>query len=209
MEVISHRGYWKTPDEKNGLVAFDRSFALGFGTETDIRDHDGRLVISHDMPIDRPMPIEVYLDSLKRKATKPLLQALNIKADGQAELLAKALAGVQHPWFVFDMSIPDTLQHLKVGNPVYARMSEYEPFPEALKSRIKGIWLDGFEGIWYSADTIRGLLDQGLGVCVVSPELHKRADYADFWRSLIPFRDHPGLSLCSDLPEEAVATIWA
>jgi len=209
MEVISHRGYWKDPSEKNEMVAFDRSFSMQFGTETDLRDHNGRIVISHDMPTGNPIPFEDFLASIQRNAKKPLLQALNIKADGQAELLAKTMAGFEHPWFVFDMSIPDTLQQLKFGNPVYARMSEYEPYPEELKPRIKGIWLDGFEGIWYSADTIKGLLDQGLEVCVVSPELHKRDDYADFWRSLNPLRDRDGLSLCSDLPEEAVATIWA
>ena len=54
IEVISHRGYWKTPEERNAPVAFERSFSLGFGTETDVRDcvRDGvsELVISHDIP---------------------------------------------------------------------------------------------------------------------------------------------------------------
>ena len=50
MEILSHRGYWKTVTEKNTIIAFKRSFNLGFGTETDIRDLNGNLVISHDMP---------------------------------------------------------------------------------------------------------------------------------------------------------------
>jgi len=41
MLVISHRGYWKELAEKNRPIAFERSFALGFGTETDIRDYKG------------------------------------------------------------------------------------------------------------------------------------------------------------------------
>ncbi|HDG1702299.1 TPA: hypothetical protein PFE33_004667, partial [Kluyvera ascorbata] len=35
--------------EKNTQTAFERSFSLGFGTETDIRDFGGELVISHDI----------------------------------------------------------------------------------------------------------------------------------------------------------------
>ena len=39
MMILSHRGYWK---EKNLPIAFERSFSLGFGTET---DYKGELVI--------------------------------------------------------------------------------------------------------------------------------------------------------------------
>lgn len=49
MIVLSHRGYWKNSLEKNKFVAFERSFSMGFGTETDIRDFNGELVISHDI----------------------------------------------------------------------------------------------------------------------------------------------------------------
>ena len=38
MQVISHRGYWKAASEKNTQTAFKRSFSLGYGTETDVRD---------------------------------------------------------------------------------------------------------------------------------------------------------------------------
>ncbi len=50
MIILSHRGYWKSEEERNQEVAFHRSFDLGYGTETDIRDIQGKLVISHDMP---------------------------------------------------------------------------------------------------------------------------------------------------------------
>ena len=49
MIILSHRGYWKDVNEKNQQVSFERSFSLGFGTETDIRDYKGELVISHDI----------------------------------------------------------------------------------------------------------------------------------------------------------------
>ena len=50
MIILSHRGYWKSEEERNQEVAFHHSFDLGYGTETDIRDIQGKLVISHDMP---------------------------------------------------------------------------------------------------------------------------------------------------------------
>lgn len=207
MEVISHRGYWKTPEEKNEMVAFDRSFSLQFGTETDVRDHNGGLVICHDMPTGNPMPYADYLASLKRNAKRPLTQAINIKADGLAVPLAEAMKDCGHPWFVFDMSIPDTIMQLKAGNPVFVRMSEYEPYPEAFEGKAKGIWLDGFDSRWFTVDTVTDLLNKGWEVCIVSPELHKRADYAEFWQALKPLKDREGLILCSDLPEDAVSAL--
>lgn len=203
MEVLSHRGYWQTADEKNELVAFARSFSLGFGTETDVRDHDGRLVIAHDAPTGEPLEFSSYLASLTAHARRPLPQAINIKADGLASLLANAMKTVAHPWFVFDMSVPDMLAHLRVGNPVYARLSEYEPFPGRLRDQVSGFWLDAFNSTWYTTDTIRSLLDSGTGVCVVSPELHGRTDAADLWAALRPLATYPNLSLCTDLPEVA------
>jgi hypothetical protein len=205
MNVLSHRGYWTAASEKNTPAAFERSFAAGFGTETDVRDHDGRLVISHDMPGADALPYAAYLDCLARRASRPLLQAINIKADGLATVLADAMKEVGHPWFVFDMSLPDTLGQLRAGNPVYLRMSEYETIPPALESRIRGVWLDAFERTWYGMDTIAALLDRGLAVCVVSPELHRRDDQAELWTALRALRGRAGLSLCTDLPEQARA----
>jgi hypothetical protein len=209
MDVLSHRGYWHADAEKNRPVAFERSFALGFGTETDVRDRDGRLVISHDMPGADALPYESYLECLAHAARRPLLQAINIKADGLATALARAMKDCIHPWFVFDMSLPDTLAQVRAGNPVYLRMSEYETIPPALEPRIRGVWLDAFERCWYDADTIRTLLDRGLHVCVVSPELHKRTDHGELWTLLRPLRDRAGLSLCTDLPEQARAHLDA
>ena len=48
MKIICHRGYWQEPSEKNSDIALRRGFSLGLGTETDIRDLNGELVISHD-----------------------------------------------------------------------------------------------------------------------------------------------------------------
>lgn len=199
MIVLSHRGYWHAPDERNTDVAFRRSFDLGFGTETDVRDLAGKLVISHDPPVGGEMPLEQYL---ALPGVSGLPQAINVKADGLAKPIGEALraAGVAD-WFVFDMSLPDTLQQIKAGNPVFVRMSEYEPTPQLL-GQAAGVWLDAFESRWWTAATIEALIDGGKRVCVVSPELHRRA-HLEAWEALRAVATLPGLMLCTDLPETA------
>ena len=198
MNVISHRGYWKTPDEKNSTAAFRRSFELGFGTETDVRDLDGALVISHDMPTRGAMGMTEFLALTGGQL--PL--ALNIKSDGLAEPLRKAMAAYDRSaWFVFDMSIPDMRMHLKAGNPVFTRISEVEQAPVWFDES-EGVWLDQFDREWFDVDLVTSLLDTGKRVCVVSSELHRR-DYSRLWKMLQPLAACDNLILCTDVPEKA------
>lgn len=207
MQVLAHRGLWLSATEKNTTKALKRGFDAGFGAETDVRDNDGQLVIAHDMPRANALPFDTYRSLLDEHAQAPLTQALNVKADGLADAIAHAMRGVRHPWFVFDMSVPDTVQQLRAGNPVYVRMSEHEPFPETLRQRVKGVWLDAFDSTWYRAELVSQLLGQGLQVCVVSPELHRRDDHLALWQALRDLRQHAGLSLCTDWPHEATQTL--
>lgn len=201
MEIISHRGWWEAPAEKNSVAAFVRSFAAGVGTETDVRDCAGRLVISHDPPSGD----ELELDELLKLAMphQPLL-ALNIKADGLAERVRACmdLHGYRR-WFVFDMSIPDTRQQLAVGNPVFVRMSEHEQAPPFL-DRAAGIWLDAFESDAWRVGALAKLREQGVAVCLVSPELHKR-DPLPLWSDLraAGLHRYERLTLCTDAPADA------
>lgn len=200
MNIISHRGYWKSSSEKNTSIAFERSFDLGFGTETDVRDYAGRLVVSHDIPGGNEISWEDFLAIHARHRDLPL--AVNIKADGLAMPLKKLMSdsGVKD-WFVFDMSIPDMRSYFQAGVQVFARMSEVEISPAWL-SAASGVWLDAFDSQWYSLSTIAELLNDGKRVCVVSPELHGR-QHDDCWNMLKPLADHPSLMLCTDYPQVA------
>jgi hypothetical protein len=200
MIVLSHRGYWHTVPEKNTEVAFRRSFSLGFGTETDVRDCAGKLVISHDMPLADAMPFGEFLAMTDSAAKLPL--ALNIKSDGLAMALKEAMQNYDRSaWFVFDMSVPDMRAHLRAGNPVFTRMSEVEN-PPAWLAESEGVWLDNFEGEWFGLETITALLSQGKRVCIVSSELHGR-DPMELWTMLLPVSGHGNLMLCTDFPERA------
>lgn len=202
MIILSHRGYWKEAMEKNLPVAFRRSFDLGFGTETDVRDVAGKLVISHDMPQGDELSLEGMLDIL---AGRDLPMAMNIKADGLAKLLTQAMTarGLTR-WFTFDMSVPETLVQLRMGLPVFTRASEYERVP-ACYEQAMGIWVDDFGANWVRPSDIRAFLADGKQVCIVSPELHQREPLT-LWHTLRldGLVGAPGLMLCTDIPEAAV-----
>lgn len=203
MIILSHRGYWKDLSEKNQPTAFNRSFSLGFGTETDIRDRNGDLVISHDMPGADAITLADMLDIL---GGRDLPLALNIKADGlgrklQSQLRARGLT----QWFTFDMSVPETVVQIGLGMPVFSRASEYERRP-VLYDQAIGIWLDGFLSDWFSPDDVAAFLQDGKRVAIVSPELHRRS-HLGLWQRLreAGLTDNPELMLCTDLPEDAQA----
>lgn len=200
MQIISHRGWWLKPEEKNTMVAFERSFSSGYGTETDVRDLDGQLVISHDMPrAESKLALEPVL-ALAQKHKVPL--ALNIKSDGLAQALHTALS--RHPeleCFVFDMSVPDMRNHLKVGNTTYTRCSDIEQQPAYIE-RASGIWLDALDTPWLDTTSIARVLSWGKPVCLVSPELHQR-DPLHLWTELRALANTTRLTLCTDLPDQA------
>lgn len=213
MKLLSHRGWWRSPAEKNTQAAFERSFSRGLGTETDVRDAAGTLVISHDMPVAPALSLQAFVGMARPHLAHPAPRAaplaINIKADGLAQPLAQAFAGAGLDWFAFDMSVPDMRHHLRVGNPVFGRMSEVERDPPWF-DQLQGIWLDGFDGVWFDAELIRALLGRGKRVCVVSPELHGR-DPGALWRLLAPLhaagREAGELMLCTDRPEQAAEAL--
>ncbi|WP_256011169.1 hypothetical protein [Desertivirga xinjiangensis] len=205
MIVISHRGYWKEPNEKNTFKAFERSFSLGYGTETDIRDYMGQLVVSHDMPTSESISVDDLFSAYKKyniEKTAPL--ALNIKADGlQLPLMTKLEEYKINNYFLFDMSIPDLKVTVEVGLKSYSRLSEFEtdlPF----YGSIKGIWLDSFVHTWYTKGILTEHLKNSKQICIVSAELHRR-DHLQQWNELlnIGIQEMENVILCTDLPEQA------
>ncbi len=202
MEIISHRGYWILPEEKNSVISFLRSFQSFYGTETDIRDYNQKLVVSHDVPNETSIIIDDFFKLYKNNKHQTL--ALNIKADGLAPFLLNKLTEYQiENYFVFDMSIPDTISYLKYGLKVMIRQSEYEKDLPFYNQSI-GIWLDSFISEWYDEELIKNHIGKGKKVCIVSSELHNR-QHLPLWKML----KETGLCfdsnviLCTDKPTEA------
>lgn len=199
MQILSHRGYWKVTEEKNQKEAFERSFDLGFGTETDLRDVKGEIVISHDMPKGNEITFEEVLQMM---AGKNLPLALNIKADGQADEIKRLLEKYNHTdYFTFDMSIPDLVFQVKKGLNAFTGISDINT--GSMLDEVSGVWLDNFNGEWYGPGYIENLLDKNKKVCVVSSDLHKRnVDWQ--WKMLKEsnlFKEED-LLICTDMPEK-------
>lgn len=203
MEIISHRGYWLDVKEKNLPIAFQRSFDLNFGTETDLRDFDGDIVISHDIADKNAITLENFFEIYIKTGQSTAL-ALNIKSDGLQKLLKAKLDHFKiSNYFVFDMSIPDMIGYYNEDINFFSRQSEYEPNP-VFYDNCKGIWLDAFESIWYNYTLILEHLNNNKEVAIVSPELHKR-DFIEFWDLLKSNKIHQmeRVLLCTDFPEKA------
>lgn len=201
MKIISHRGCWNSPSEKNTYQAFRASFDAGFGTELDVRDSNGTLLISHDMPSGNEMKFSDLLDLMDGRN---LLLAINIKADGLALDILNLLDKYSHTnYFTFDMSIPDLFFQYSTGINCYCGISDICPTPPLFPT-YNGIWLDSFHSQWYSRRDLDSIVEKYKRVCIVSEDLHRR-DTKKQWelvRSLDNFHSSD-LVLCTDKPKEA------
>lgn len=211
MDILAHRGLWDQPHDKNSLQALRNALTQGFGVETDIRDHLGRLVISHDPPAPGSTHPELsQLLNIYRELGSGAILALNIKSDGLHTLLQTEIerAGIAADrYFVFDMAPPDALGYLRRQMPCYTRESEIEPAP-AFLDQAAGVWLDCLIEDWIDDARILGHLESGRRVALVSPELHGREPYRawQIWRQAARNwrgRGKAGLALCTDRVIEA------
>jgi hypothetical protein len=130
--------------------------------------------------------------------------ALNIKADRLQVPLQSLLIdfGVEN-YFVFDMSIPDTLEYLKKKFCVFSRQSEYEPNP-CFYQDVSGIWANYFQQEWFDKSVVLNHIKYRKKVCFVSPELHGRM-HLPLWSQLknLPVIKTDYLMLCTDYPNQA------
>jgi hypothetical protein len=205
MEILAHRGMWVEKDQRNTMQALIKGLDAGYGIETDVRDLNGRLVISHDMPGIDSAPLDDLLRYYSDGQFSSTL-ALNIKADGLQNKLHQLLQDYQiRQYFVFDMSIPDTLGYISREMKTFIRRSEVEYHPELTK-RAQGVWLDELIEPWIDAETIVQELNRTQAVCIVSGELHGRAhrfQWDQIRRVIDLMSQSDKLMICTDFPEEA------
>lgn len=210
MIILAHRGWWLEADEKNSMAAFERAFRAGYGVELDVRDLAGQLVIAHDPAVAGAIPFDDVLD-LYASYGAPGRMAVNIKADGLAQMIAAAALRLDlaERVFVFDASVPDLKSYLPTGLRVFTRYSEVEPIP-AFYDVCQGVWVDSFTVAPASIERAISYLDQGKQVALVSPELHKRPHekvWSDWSAAIEAFGGTSAamgrLMICTDFPEDA------
>lgn len=205
MKILAHRGYWNADIADNSPLALKKALRDGYGFESDVRDHDGKLVISHYVADSGSQELAEVLQWLA-ECQNQLCFAINIKADGLGEMLRELLREKHiENYFTFDMSIPQMIEYKNLGLVFFTRQSEVEEHPVLYKDAA-GVWVDGFFGDeWITEGLLSGHIDCGKKICIVSPELHKR-DHLDFWNRLKGYRvDWSRVMLCTDYPDEAKA----
>lgn len=228
LKFIEHRTGWcenisdfENKTLQNTAQGFVNSFSRGNGVETDLRDLKGEIVISHDMPNGSEITFEEMLKIYNEHNCKGVL-ALNVKCDGmQAKIKALLDQYRIENYFMFDMSIPDTLGYLELGIRSFARDSEHEVNPRIsspiIYSKSQGIWLDQFmpgapSRVTY--DLMKEYLDEGKELAIVSPELHPwgrdsnklyLAAWAVYKEVFVNMTDEElsRISLCTDFPVQA------
>ena len=209
--ILAHRGFWSARSEMNTEAAFRKALENGFGIETDIRDLDGKIVISHDPPISGQHQTLVFEDFVnicgEYDPTLPI--ALNVKSDGLQRSLQQSIGKSSLNNFVlFDMSIPDLVQAYNADLPFLTRCSELEKSFE-LVAFAKGIWVDELTQPWLNDNAWHDLAQYGKALYFVSPELHNR-DHIARWADLFAWQARSRISiyLCTDFPDSAAQFFW-
>lgn len=177
--LLAHRGLWEVRAAMNTPDALVQAAISGFSIETDLRDSQGTLLISHDPPSSggRYTSASDLLPQIVQSRSRGTL-ALNVKADGLVQLAQPIQAHLSN-WnvFYFDMSWPQTLSFVRSGLPVALRVSEYEPLNHSLFARLGipvRVWLDAFEDDWWLGRPEIDALGRQGQVAIVSPEIHGR-----------------------------------
>lgn len=204
LNILAHRGLWHGQEEKNTLEALGNAISHGFGIETDIRDYQGKLVISHNMATQDCPELKKFFKNYADRGCKEWL-ALNVKADGLQHQLAELLEEYRIcNYFLFDMSIPEMVATKRVHMNFFTRHSDIE-HECVLYDDADGVWLDCFyEENWIAAPAIERHLADGKLIAVISPEIHG-FDYIPLWRTMREegLSGNRSVMLCTDKPEEA------
>lgn len=199
MKIIAHRGFWETEEEKNTLTALKRAIECGFGFETDFRDCNGKVIVSHNPPRgDEITADEVFMMYREVNSDKPL--AIDIKADGLQDMLLELFNKYDiYNYFLVDMSVCDTIPYINKRLRIASRSSEFEPTLPFYKDSVV-VWIDYFDGRASIIEEMEKYIRDGKIPCVVSPELHG-LPYENMWKALKSLRGE--FYLCTDYPDKA------
>ena len=192
--ILAHRGEWDQEVPANSAASLRDAILHGFGIETDIRDQNSEIVISHD-----PCTEKKY-ERFEQFLTQESRIAINIKSDGLVPMLEPMRNLItSSKSFVFDCSFPELLKFKRAGIPHAIRISEFE---RELYWEPNYIWLDAFESDWWLEDAATLRMIEKIPTVIVSPELHKR-DFSKVWNKVLMLRSSGlEISVCTDFPNE-------
>ncbi len=206
MKIIAHRGFWTSESHMNSMESLLSAIEMGYSVETDLRDKNQEIVVSHDPPDNSCFLFSEFLEmAVELPKFKNIFLALNIKCDG----IGKKLFSVLNKFdalknsFLFDMSVPEhfLLTSIFPKENLCSRISDIEHYP-VLYDESKWLWVDSFKRDWLDENLLVNHIKKNKYVVVVSPELHKR-DHFQFWSFLANTSVASKIFLCTDKPKEA------
>jgi hypothetical protein len=192
--ILAHRGEWDSNVSPNSAASILNALNHGFGVETDIRDLNGELVISHNPCIGSNFESFLNYLSLNNRF------AINVKSDGLLDFFGKRGEVINESGsFVFDCSFPELLKYKRAGVAHAIRISEFE---KDLPWDPNFIWLDAFDSDWWLNDLSIMKIIERIPTIVVSPELHGR-NKTEVWKHVLDLRSQGiEISICTDFPTE-------
>lgn len=203
--VLAHRGLWSNPREQNSFDALLKAIEMGFGVETDIRDLNREIVISHDPPTGDELQLDHFLEAASELENGTIL-ALNVKSDGLMSLIDPNVFDILPKGsFFFDMSGPEALRYHRADLPTATRLSEFEGMPNlraAGNKNCETIWLDSFHSDWWVDVVPDELVPDGCTAYIVSPELHGREPGLAWERLKERDWKRKTVGICTDLAVE-------
>lgn len=203
MKIIAHRGFWTDESEKNSMRAFRKAIDEKYGIETDVREYNGSLVLSHDIANSSSVLCTELFEYYKNKKSNSVL-ALNVKEDGIQSSLKDILKEYEiTEYFMFDMSIPEMVVYDRMGFRFFSRHSDIEILP-VMYDKAEGIWVDAFFNDWDMVESVQNHLKAGKLVSLISPEIHGK-DKTLIWKEIVDcnINDNDNFFLCTDYPGEA------
>lgn len=166
-----------------------------YGIEFDVRDSQGRMIITHD-PFTDGIDLDVFL---KYVGNRPCI--VNIKSAGIEPYVLEELnkAGITD-FFFLDCSFPMIIKLSNMGcKNIAVRFSEYEGIDTifALEGRVQWVWVDSFFTLTMTKEIAEKLHESGFKLCLVSPELQGRALEVPYYKQLLQDEDIKLDAVCS------------
>ena len=207
--ILAHRGYWAEKKQQNTYQSFKDALDRGFGIETDFRDYDGKIFVSHDCitqdQLSDLVSLEQFLE-LVAKYDNPKI-ACNVKSDGLLNIFKERFLNFEvnlKSFVFFDMSIPQQYLFSQSKFSTWSRLSEFENITNN-PLRSQGYWIDGFQSDLAIMEHLENVRYTDLELVIVSSELHGR-NPDDLWNFLRVAQLHQRENwyLCTDWPDRAI-----
>ncbi len=151
-----------------------RSIPANQGIEFDVRDSNGKCIVTHDA-FQEGLDLEVFLQEAGNR-----FFIVNIKSEGIEDSILQLMKRLNYDnFFLLDCSFPKIIQlkHRKERR-IAVRLSEYESIETVLNlaNDVEWVWVDCFTNFPLTKEMYQRIRQAGMKICLVSPDLQKQPE---------------------------------